>query len=585
MLPVVQDAHIEAVPDYSLHDFKGKYHVSRISFLAPVSGTQLEIERNRSENLQERARQAKRLEDAGIERRKIMAIAQKGLFELTQATKENYGLGKIIKRNELLTEFRQNELDRIVRAGSNINKKMAKMFWKCVKYGDVPKIQSMVANGFEGIDMLDKNGESAVVHAVRNKHTDFAETLLELDAFANAKDFSGSPALLMAWRDLQSGRIYTRSELVEVNKQIAAIVRVFFAHGADPNVQQAHDGLTGLHLSIRFNQPNIALDFIKFGADPSIQDRKGRNATDFALAYGRKDMANVLLNFKHVTSDAGTGEFLQLWKHWLNDASNPPLSITEPASFLAKEFENAERALVGKRVANLGIDISVEADPQDATPNMYKRNEENRKKEKKNEQIQLLFHNKMLEIEKKHQKSETSYRPSAHLLDHYIVREPRSLTYNGQLESTIKRNYNNLNPSALRRKLHSCSLAAQDITEEALNTKRHRPAGASVLFKRSKYSTQTTKIVDAAKAANELKAAMRREERQALKQKQGKAKATINPRVLLPPSLLETKKGYSRPERTHYNRSVLQTWTYKRIQPQSDVRLRRSGRFTAGGGT
>ena len=199
----------------------------------------------------------------------------------------------------------------------------------------------------------------------------------------------------MAWRDLQSGRIYTRSELVEVNKQIAAIVRVFFAHGADPNVQQAHDGLTGLHLSIRFNQPNIALDFIKFGADPSIQDRKGRNATDFALAYGRKDMANMLFNFKHVTSDAGTGEFLQLWKHWLNDASNPPLSITEPASFLAKEFENAERALVGKRVANLGIDISVEADPQDATPNMYKRNEENRKKEKKNEQIQLLFHNKI----------------------------------------------------------------------------------------------------------------------------------------------------------------------------------------------
>jgi hypothetical protein len=199
--------------------------------------------------------------------------------------------------------------------------------------------------------------------------------------------------------------------------------------------------------------------------------------------------------------------------------------------------------------------------------------------------IQLLFNNKMLEIEKKHQKSETLYRPSAHLLDHYIVREPRSLTYNGQLESTIKRNYNNLNPSALRRKLHSCSLAAQDITEEALNTKRHRPAGASVLFKRSKYSTQTTKIVDAAKAANELKAAMRREERQALKQKQGKAKATINPRVLLPPSLLETKKGYSRPERTHYNRSVLQTWTYKRIQPQSDVRLRRSGRFTAAGGT
>ena len=586
--PTIQQAHIDVVPPYSVHDFKGKYHVSRISFVAPVGGTQLEIERKRIENLQERVRQAQRLADAGVERRKILAIAQQGLFELTQATKENYGMGKIIKRNELLTEFRQNELTRIIRAGSNIDKKTAYKFWKCVKYGDAPKIQSMVANGFEGLDMLDENGESAVVHAVRNKHTDFAETLLELGGFANAKDFSGSPALLMAWRDLQAaGHTYTREQLKDINKQITCMVRIFFAHGADPNVQQAHDGLTGLHLSIRFNQPNIALDFIKFGADPSIKDRKGRNATDFALAYGRRDMANVLQNFKHVTNDAGTGEYLQYWKKWLNDPSRPPLSITEPAAFLAKEFENAERALVGKRVANLGIDISVEADVQDDPPNLhsteYKKKNANHAKElANNAKVQLLLEKAMVAVGKKHEKKIQSFRPSTHRLDHYIVREPRSGSYHGKLESIIKRNYNNLSSTALRRKLHSCALAATDITKEAMDTKRHRPAGASVLFKRSKYSTQTTHVVDAAKAAGELKAQLRREERAALKRKQGKAQATINPRELLPPSLLETKTGYSRPAVAHLTRPVLQTWKYKRVLPQPDVRERRSRRFTAG---
>jgi hypothetical protein len=580
-LPVVQEAQIDAVPPYSLHDFRGKYHLSNISFRAPVAGTQLRIERSRIENLKERDRQANRLTTAGVERRKMLAIAQKGLFGLTQAMKENYGLGKIIKRNELLTEFRQNELDRIIRAGSNIDKKTAYLFWKTVKYGDVPKIQSMCANGFEGIDMLDKNGESAVVHAVRNRHIDFAEVLLELGAFANAKDLSGSPALLMAWQDLQSGVKHTRSQIKDINKHIHIMIRAFFAHGADPNVQQAHDGLTGLHLSIRFNQPNIALAFIKFGADPLIKDNKGRNAAEFAMECGRQDMASVLMNFKHVTRDAGTGEFLQLWKKWLADPSRPPISITEPTAFLTKEFENAERALVGKRVAGLGLDISVEADPQDLPPRMSKKS----KDAKNYAKAQALLTKHMVEVGKKHEKNIQTHRPSTHRLDHYVVRQPRNTTHIGQLESIIKRNYNSLSHTALRRKLHSCALAAVDISEEAMKTKRHRPARASVLFKRGKYTMQQTKVVDAAKAAGEMKAALRREERAALKRKQGKASATVNSRELLPPSLLETKTGYTRPAVKQFNRPVLQTWRSKPQSIQNDVRARRSSRFTAGGGS
>ena len=110
----------------------------------------------------------------------MLDIAQRGLFELMQATKENYGIGKTLKRNEMMNEFRENELNRIMRAGENVDPTVAKTFWRAVKYGDVPKVRMMVANGFQGIDMLDAKGETALVHAVRNGHVDFAECLLEL---------------------------------------------------------------------------------------------------------------------------------------------------------------------------------------------------------------------------------------------------------------------------------------------------------------------------------------------------------------------------------------------------------------------
>jgi hypothetical protein len=204
------------------------------------------------------------------------------------------------------------------------------------------------------------------------------------------------------------------------------------------------------------------------------------------------------------------------------------------------------------------------------------------KNQKQNKRAKELLEKAMVAVGKKHEKKAQTYRPSTHRLDHYIVRQPRNLSHMGKLESIIKRNYNDLSASSLRRKLHSCALAAHDISEEASQTKRHRPAGASVLFKRGKYSTQQTKVVDAAAAAGAMKAALQREERAALKRKQGKATATINPRELLPPSLLETKKGFTRPHVVHSNRSVLQTWKYKPATIQPDVQKRRSGRFTAG---
>jgi hypothetical protein len=571
---------IKEVPPYMLHDFRGKYHLSLVNSIAPVAGSQLEIERNRLENLVERGRHAARLENQGVERRRMLDIAQRGLFKLTQATKENYGLGKTLRRNEMMNEFRSNELDRIVRAGQNIDPTVTKTFWRAVKYGDVPKVKMMVANGFEGIDMLDAKGESGLVHAVRNRHVDFAECLLELGAFPNAKDFSGSPALLMAWQDLQQeAYTFTRTKLREITEHILDMVNAFFAHGADPNAQQAHDGLTGLHLAMRFNQPKVALLFIKFGGDPAIQSRKGLNVTDFALQYGRQGLARVLANFEHVTKDAATGEFLQTWKRWLDDQDKPPLSITEPAAFLAAEFENAERALVGKRVANLGIDLVVEHDAQDSPPRMGKYGRDLAASQAASKAAEMLARGSG-----KDKNGEKKFKPSSRRLDKYASKAAKNTSMlEGKLRERIARQFNTITTSDMRRKMNACKLASYDITTQALDTKRHRPAGASVLFKRAMFPSQQTKTVDASAAARALKAELRREELTKLRERQGKARATINPQELLPPSLLSSKHGYRRPERGLYDKPVLAPWKYPSGKHQPDVQKRYSSRFSASG--
>lgn len=571
---------IKDVPPYMLHDFRGKYHLSLVKAIAPVAGSQLEIERNRVENLVERDRHAHRLESQGVERRRMLDIAQRGLFKLTQATKENYGLGKTMRRNEMMNNFRSTELDRIVRSGNSIDATVSKTFWRAVKYGDSSKVKMMVANGFDGIDMLDDKGESGLVHAVRNRHVDFAECLLELGAFPNAKDFSGSPALLMAWQDLQQeAYTFTRTKFCEITEHILRMINVFFAHGADPNVQQAHDGLTGLHLAMRFDQPKVALLFIKFGGDPSIQSRKGLDVTDFALQYGRRGLARVLANFQHVTKDAATGEFLQTWKRWLDDEAKPPLSITEPAAFLAAEFENADRALVGKRVANLGIDLVVEHDAHDSPPRIGKHGRDLAASQAANKAAEMLARGSG-----KDKDGEKKFKPSSRRLDKYSAKTVKNISsLDGKLRERIARNFNTFTKSEMRRKMNACKLASYDITKHALDTKRHRPAGASVLFKRAMFPTQQTKTVDASAAAQALKAELRREELAKLRQRQGKARATINPQELLPPSLLTSKHGYTRPQRSLYERPVLAPWKYPSRKHQQEVQKRYSSRFSAAG--
>ena len=147
--------------------------------------------------------------------------------------------------------------------------------------------------------------------------------------------------------------------------------------------------------------------------------------------------------------------------------------------------------------------------------------------------------------------------------DKYSAKTVKNISsLDGKLRERIARNFNTFTKSEMRRKMNACKLASYDITKHALDTKRHRPAGASVLFKRAMFPTQQTKTVDASAAAQALKAELRREELAKLRQRQGKARATINPQELLPPSLLTSKHGYTRPQRSLYERPVLAPWKY-----------------------
>ena len=122
--------------------------------------------------------------------------------------------------------------------------------------------------------------ELALHNAVKSLKLELVQSLLEAGANANLQtDDSG----LCKRTCLHYCASY------EYNKNFA-IAKLLLKHGADPNLQESH-GFTPLHVAVTSEKPElvqILLQAQTYGApknaDPSIQDKSGQTARDFAVA-------------------------------------------------------------------------------------------------------------------------------------------------------------------------------------------------------------------------------------------------------------------------------------------------------------
>lgn len=128
------------------------------------------------------------------------------------------------------------------------------------------------------INIKDKNGYTALSHAIDAMHDDVEEVLLnrpELDP--NCYGMNGRPALFTyVWRD---------------NK---ARVEKLLAHGADVNVRDA-DGDTALHGAAQTGNVEIMGLLLDKGPNVNAKNKVGGTPLMWAAVFGNDDAARVLL--------------------------------------------------------------------------------------------------------------------------------------------------------------------------------------------------------------------------------------------------------------------------------------------------
>lgn len=123
----------------------------------------------------------------------------------------------------------------------------------------------------------DKNGDTALLGAVRNNNEGIIKILLDVGANANIPDENGNTALMIA-----SARGY---------KEIA---KLLLAAGADFNIQNKI-GETALILAAKYDQKEIARILITAGADLNLQNEDGCSALTFASILYDKEIEELLL--------------------------------------------------------------------------------------------------------------------------------------------------------------------------------------------------------------------------------------------------------------------------------------------------
>jgi uncharacterized protein len=547
---------------YTIKEFRGHYHVHKIESKRPILGTQVKVELAR---LEWRHKHAERLEQSSIQRN-LKAKKDRELrvktFKVLQKMRENYGVGKTFNRIQAIVDARGKEVERMIQSSIEKDKKLTIRFWRAVKRGDIHQINDLIVNrGFEGVNVPRANGETAIVLAVRNRDTHFAEGLLSLGANPNTKDHAGRPAFLMPWSEFEiNARL--RSEVArKEGDYIVEMSLLLLAYGCDINAQR-FDGNTSLHLAARYNMIKLTIPLIRLGADPYVENLEGENVFDYCDKFSRGEIRRVVSNYQAVADDMRITEFTQKWRKFifveekmamkngkLVKMDRQPLSITPAVSSLIEDFENTDRAVRGQ-MGN-GIRTGKPEDPADSGPEL-------KKKAKMNEAEMALkvWRNKKTDAKDERAAFAHSLLPSQLRMKVYTVKK-------GKKQREIVKGMADEKSVATRTRERRKSVALCVASDAMHGNKREstiqiRPATASLVFYRGKNPVTAAPITDPNALRKELKAKQRQEALELQGGSNKRKEATLNSASILPPTIHKSVKNGHRLNVNH--RPIAQTW-------------------------
>nr|GMD26090.1 ankyrin repeat domain-containing protein EMB506, chloroplastic [Ipomoea batatas] len=134
--------------------------------------------------------------------------------------------------------------------------------------GQMQFMDQLLGNGLN-VDMVDKDGRTALHYAVIGKREAVISHLLRKGANPQARDLDGATPLHYA---VQVGAMQTVKLLIKCN--------------VDVNIAD-NEGWTALHVAVQSRNRNIVKVLLVNGADKSRRNKDGNTALDLSLCYGK----------------------------------------------------------------------------------------------------------------------------------------------------------------------------------------------------------------------------------------------------------------------------------------------------------
>ncbi len=142
---------------------------------------------------------------------------------------------------------------------------------------DVARV--LLQGGADAMAPVGSDGRPAALHAVWTGDVETVSLLLGFGVRPDLVDRDGVPALAHA-----------------VARNDASVTRVLLEAGATPDVEAADPHLSLLEQAIRDGGPNVVRVLLSHGADPNVLSREGQPLLPLAVALGRPEAVEALLN-------------------------------------------------------------------------------------------------------------------------------------------------------------------------------------------------------------------------------------------------------------------------------------------------
>jgi ankyrin repeat protein len=174
---------------------------------------------------------------------------------------------------------------------------------------DKPGIMQTLLNLEPKLDLINKEGETALMIAVQRGSAECVSMLVKAGANTKVKDRLHSGLLILA---VMSGDRTTIETVLKarvkidqrdyakrtalfyaVRKDLHEVIPLLVRHGANINKRDA-DGATPLIVACQSQKAKVAASLIANGADPGIRDKHSRNALDYVCSSKRQEFERIL---------------------------------------------------------------------------------------------------------------------------------------------------------------------------------------------------------------------------------------------------------------------------------------------------